>query len=247
MARFVREIMNPELFAIRPDVHSADVLDAILEFGITAVPVLDDERRPIGVTSLRDLIREGGAPRISTPALSVAVDASVEDAARILAESGHHHLVVVGSDGRAVGMVSSLDLLRAALGLPAKYPSAFPHYDAVMGVSWSDMAPFDAEHVEAAPRDPGVFVLSMGGIRRPESDLWVEPAPALRTRLVELLGLPEGDVPGLARILARRDLRFRYATVADSALRESVARRLRARIEGAPLPRDAPPIGVTSS
>ena len=44
MARFVREIMNSELFSVRLDAHKEDALDALLEFGITAVPVLDDER-----------------------------------------------------------------------------------------------------------------------------------------------------------------------------------------------------------
>jgi CBS domain-containing protein len=238
MARFVREIMNPELFSVRVGVRSADVLDAILEFGISAVPVLDEERRPIGVASLRDLVREGTEPHIATPALSVGVDASVEDAGRIMAESGHHHLVVVGGDGRAVGMISSLDLLRATLGMPPKYPNTFPHYDAAMGVFWTDTAPFDVDHARTAPDGPGVLVLSMGGVRRSESDLWAEPTSALRARLIELLDAAPEEQSTLSPILKRHDLRFRCAAVADRALQASVSRRMRERIEGAPLPRD---------
>jgi CBS domain-containing protein len=236
MARFVREIMNPELFTVRRDARSADVLDAILEFGITAVPVVDDERRPIGVTSLRDIARDGSDPLISTPALSVPADASIDDAARILAESGRHHLVVVGGDGRAVGMVSSLDLLRAVLGLPGRYPSTFPHFDAATGVSWTDIAPLDVEHARAAPTGAGVLILSTGGVRRSERDLWVESPSALRVRLLELLENPPIDIPALTRILERSDLRFRCAAVADVTVRESVVRRMQARLEGRPPP-----------
>jgi CBS domain-containing protein len=117
MARIVREIMNPEVFTLRPEVRAEDALEVILELGITAVPVLDDERRPIGVTSLRDLVRGGSDPRISTPASTLSADTSIEEAARAMVASGYHHLVVIDNDGRAVGIVSSLDLLRALVGL----------------------------------------------------------------------------------------------------------------------------------
>jgi CBS domain-containing protein len=242
MARFVREIMNPEVFTFRPDVRLDAALDAILEFGITAVPVLDDERRPIGVTSLRDLVREESEPRISAPAISISAGASIEHAARVLAESGRHHLVVVGSDGRAVGMISSLDLLRAIIGLPASYPATFPHYDAALGVSWSNVTPFDTEHVGCAPVESGVLVLSAGSAGHTESDLWVEDCLSLRTRLVEMLEITQNDSPALARVLERRDLRFRCAIVTDQAVRGSVMRRIRGRLDNAPLPRDAAPI-----
>jgi CBS domain-containing protein len=239
MARFIREIMNPELFTLTPDVRADDALRAILELGITAAPVVDGEQRPIGVTSIRDFLRDGLPAPVSSPAVSVPGDATVEEAARIMTESGRHHLVVVGGDGRAVGMLSSLDLLRALIGLPAAYPATFPHYDATLGVAWSNRIPFDADHVAAAPEGAGVLVLSAGGIGRTECDLWVESSAALRPRLVELLQGPACDEASLASILARRDLRFRCAATTDVRLRNSVARRLRDRIDGAPLPRDA--------
>lgn len=239
MARVVREIMNAELFTVRPDARADHALEAILEFGINALPVIDDERRPVGVTALRDLVRAGREPRYSTPARSVSLDTPIEEAARVMAESGHHHLVVVASDGRAAGMVSSVDLLRALVGLPAKHPSTFPHRDPELGVSWSDASVLDDEHVDVGPEGGGVLVLSIGGVGRTETDVWVEDCAALRTRLVELLEIPQDDTPALARILQRRDLRFRCAVVADASLRGSIAQTLRARIGRAPLPRDA--------
>ena len=242
MARVVREIMNPELFSITATSRASDTLEAILDYGITAAPVLDDERRPIGMTSIRDLLRADDGGHIVSPALSVGVDATIEDAASTMAESGVHHLVVVAGDGRAVGMLSSLDLLRALVGLPAGHPATFPHFDPELGVAWSDMKPFDALHVEAARNEPGVLVLTSGGVGRTECDLWVEASAGLRSRFVEMLAAPEREPLALARILARRDLRFRFATIDDPRIRGSVARRVRERIDGAPLPRDVSPV-----
>lgn len=240
MARVVREIMNPELFSVTTTSRRADTLDAILQYGITAVPVLDTEHRPVGVTSIRDLVRGDEELHVASPALSVALDASIDDAARRMAESGVHHLVVVGGDGRAVGMVSSLDLLRALIGFPAKHPATFPHYDAELGVAFGDMVLFDAEHINEAPEGPGILVLSIGGVGRTECDVWVESSMMLRARLDEMLRPPPESAPELARLLERRDLRFRCVEVADRQLCESMARRLRARIESVELPRDLP-------
>ncbi len=56
MARFVDEIMNRELFSLGPNDPAARALEHLLSLGITSAPVLDRQRRPIGVASLRDLI-----------------------------------------------------------------------------------------------------------------------------------------------------------------------------------------------
>jgi CBS domain-containing protein len=241
MARFVREIMSSELFHVDPYVDRHAALEALLRRGITAVPVLDDDRRPIGVSTLRDIVDEARANKVSMPARTVAMNASVEDAGRTMVEAGTHHLVVVGSDGRAVGMLSSLDLVRALLGNPPAHPIALPHRDAELGVVWIDPLPFDAEHVACAATEPGVLVLSAGGLGRTESDLWVESSETLRSRLGELLEQPQKDA-ALAHVLEHRSLRFRCAVVSEPRHRNDVVRRMRARIDGAPLPRDVPPI-----
>ena len=118
----VSEFMSRELIYLeagsRLDLAKAPILD----FGVTAVPVLDEEHRPIGVVSLRDLVRADRPPRMSSPARSILADAPLDQAARILAEESLHHLVVVDGAGRAVGMLSALDVLRALVGLPAAAP-----------------------------------------------------------------------------------------------------------------------------
>lgn len=248
MASFVREIMNPEVFTVTADSRAKDVLEALLEYGVTAAPVVDDARRPIGVTSLRDLLRdEGNQSHISAPAITVGIDAKVDDAARVMAENGLHHLIAVGADGRVAGMVSSLDVVRAMVGFPVQHPATFPHLDTTLGgvvLSWSDPLPLAPEHLRAVPSTPGVLVLSQGGVKRVEHDVWAEPCNVLRTRLVELLETPQDD-PRLAKLLQKQPsskskppdvLRFRFAEVADPHERTSIARRICDRIQAMPLP-----------
>lgn len=235
MAMTVREIMNPELFTLSETMRADDALDALLELEITAAPVVDADRRPLGVATLRDLVLDRIKPPECAPALAVDANLDVEEAARMMAETGHHHLVVVGSDGRATGMVSSYDLMRALVGLPPKFPATFPHRDSNLDVTWTDPAPLDGEHASSAPRGPGVIVLSTGGKNRRETDLWAESAVAIRARLVDLLELPKSADSAVAHVLARGDIRFRCATIDDYTHRARVAERLRERIARVPV------------
>jgi CBS domain-containing protein len=233
MAQTVRDVMNPELFAVEPGVQIEALLDSILALGITAVPVLDAEHRPVGMTSLRDLVRRGSAHPISTPALMIPLNASIEDAAKMMAEAGRHHLVVVGSDGRAAGMLSTLDIVRALVGYPSQHPASFPHYDSELGVAWTNPLPFDSEHVAHAPQGAGLVVLSSGGVGLVESDVWVEECDGARARLAEMLTAPPPPKSPLAEVLLVPNLRFRFATCTDAALRASALRLLHTRIQRA--------------
>jgi CBS-domain-containing membrane protein len=113
----VRDFMTPKLVYVRDDTRPQVALHPILEMGITAVPVLDGEHRPVGVISLRDLVENprGDIRPMSKPALLIQATASIESAARMLSEAEEHHLVVVDAGGHAVGMLSSLDVVRAFL------------------------------------------------------------------------------------------------------------------------------------
>jgi CBS-domain-containing membrane protein len=125
----VEEIMNPKLLYIGDGDRVALARRHIIEFGITAVPVLDETHRPVGVVSLRDLAADDGARfKPSGKVETVKATASLEDGAKLLAESEYHHLVVVDDKGVAVGMVSSLDFVRALVGLPPRHPDKFQRF-----------------------------------------------------------------------------------------------------------------------
>ena len=119
----VHDIMNAKLLYIDAGDRPSLARRHILAFGVTAVPILDETHRPVGVVSLRDL---QGEEVVSNPTVSTVKNTdSIEDAARFLASTDHHHLVVVDAKGVAVGMVSAVDFLRALLGMAPRHPPAF--------------------------------------------------------------------------------------------------------------------------
>jgi len=129
MDRTVADIMNPKLLYIGAGAPLSLARAQIVEFGVTAIPVLDESHRPIGVVSLRDFARDDER-RVEPSAVvhTVRSDASVEDGARTLAALDVHHLVVVDSRGVAVGMVSALDFVRASIGVPPRHPASFERF-----------------------------------------------------------------------------------------------------------------------
>jgi CBS domain-containing protein len=129
MKTTVKDIMSRSLLYLAEGTRAALAREQILRFGVTAVPVLDEDGRPIGIVSLRDLLAADGPCEPKAPVFSIASSTPIESAARALAESDYHHVVVVDEGtGRAVGMVSTLDLLRAMLGMPPRHPAAFESF-----------------------------------------------------------------------------------------------------------------------
>jgi CBS domain-containing protein len=122
----VADIMNRELVYLADGARAELARGPILAFGITAVPILDEDERPVGVVSLRDLL--DGAKASRGEIATVEDTATVHEAAERLGRTDYHHLVVVDRAGRAVGMVSALDLLRALVGQSPRHPSAIPAF-----------------------------------------------------------------------------------------------------------------------
>jgi hypothetical protein len=238
MARTVREIMNQEVLTIAPDMPLADARQQLRAFGVGAAPVVGDDRRPVGVLSIKDILDLNGiaADRMSRPALCAPSSALVEDAARQLAVTRVHHLVVVDGGGGTVGMLSTLDLLRALLGLPTPHPAAFPHWDASTETSWSDDAVLDEDHADSAPAGPGVLVISTSFVGESESVMWVESCEDVRARALAMVTWPTKQESPLVKVLARPGLRFRAARLADEAKRARVLATLLDRLAHTPPP-----------
>lgn len=241
MPRTVQEIMNHELLAITPELPADEARDLLRAFHIGAAPVLDDAGRPVGVVSLRDPLERGGRTReyMSRPARCIPVSTPVEEAARQLARSDAHHLIVVDSAGSVVGMLSSIDALRALLDLPARHPETFPHWDHATGTSWTDEWPLEEDAATNAPSGAGVLALTIGHLGDPDSVLWAESCGNIRQRVLHLATTHAATDPDLTRVLARRGVRFRATAVSDETAQARIVALLRDRIA------NAPPSGAT--
>lgn len=116
----VNELMTASVVTARPH-QSIEHVRAMLEKnGISAVPVVDTELRPVGIVSLTDLAQDlkAGAA-ISTvmteKVYSVPLYDDVSTAARVM-RNHRIHRVVVTNEQKVVGMLSAFDLLKLVEG-----------------------------------------------------------------------------------------------------------------------------------
>jgi CBS domain-containing protein len=231
MAITVREVMNRELFTLRPSERVDDAVRFLVGLGVSGAPVAD-ECVPIGVVSLKDLldVRLRGdtvGERMRSPVVSIDEDLHVDAAARVLAEHGVHRLIVVDAAGRGIGIVSAVDLLRGLLGVPAVHPPAFPHLDPRTGLSWTDDAPLDAVHVDRSPRGPGLVVLVRGAAGVRERVIWAESTDDIRGRLRAMIAPTEHESITLRQLLLRPEtVRFRVAPSTSTAEQRRALRRV---------------------
>lgn len=226
MAHRVREIMNQELFAVSSDDDADRVRRYLVALGITGAPVVDKDHHPEGFVSLRDLMDAHEQPvlmRMSAPPDCIDADATIEHAADVLAERNRHHLVCIDEQGRAIGMVSSIDIVRALRGHAVPHPDSFPHYDRALGLGWSNEHPLDGSGVEYAPHGPGLYVLILGHTGAPDEVVWSEASHDVRARLIDMLSMPHTAPPHLQDFIAHGQLRFKAASAPSArALKEAM-------------------------
>lgn len=126
----VRDVMTPEPLTCRPDDHVMDAAARMQQHHVRHLPVVDGDERVIGMLADRDIRTAVGDPdrwmddvtpgleelrvssAMSSPAITVEADAPVGEVARCLVELEVGALPVV-EDGRLVGIVSYIDILRA--------------------------------------------------------------------------------------------------------------------------------------
>jgi hypothetical protein len=231
MANRIAEVMNGEVLCFEPDAPARTALELMLTLGVTTAPVIDERGHPIGVTSMRELALAKPhallAEHLRGPALVARPDTSLTEGARLLDEADVHHLVVVDEDGRLVGFVSSLDLLRGLTGAPARHPDTFVHWDPAAGTAFSNERVLDPEHVDGVPHAPGLLVISRGGVDRPERVAWVEVVDDLKGWLNEYFNHPGELAQRAGWATSDGALRYRYTELADRRQCEETAFRVR--------------------
>ncbi len=136
-----KDIMTTKVVAVGPEMPINAIAALLLERHISAVPVIDEDRRVLGIVSEGDLMRRGEAARrrswwlatfgeaedlarefvkthgqrardvMTREVLTVSEGTPVAEIAELLEKKGIKRVPVV-RDGRLVGIVSRADLLR---------------------------------------------------------------------------------------------------------------------------------------
>ena len=219
MAKYLGEVMNHGLFSVAQDDRMQEVRSHFRTLGVAAAPVVDDKGRPIGFLSLSDMVDVAGEVRVDSvmtaPADPIDRMATIEQAAAKMAERNRHHLVVVDDEGRAVGFVGSLDIVRGLIGAATPHPEAFRTYDSTTGATWSEEAPLTMDHVDAAPDGPGLLSLIRCQVGEPDRVVWSAASRNVRTRAIGILSGAEPTTLHLSEDLEAGRLRFRAAASAQ--------------------------------
>jgi CBS domain-containing protein len=128
----VSDVMTKEVVTVGPEEGFKTCVDLLRIHEISAVPVVDEEERLVGIVSEHDLLQKeerqdsrghksrkaGGRTAgevMTSPAWSIGPDASLAEAARLMHGKKVKRLPVVDGARRLVGIVSRADLLKPYL------------------------------------------------------------------------------------------------------------------------------------
>jgi predicted transcriptional regulator len=123
--RRVRDIYHKGVILCKPDSPLQEVVRVMADTEVHAVMVTEHEGDPpIGVVSHVDVIAHYGenlstihaCDVMTANVISIAEDATLEEAAKKLLESNIHRLLVVNEDGRSLGILSTTDIIREIRG-----------------------------------------------------------------------------------------------------------------------------------
>jgi CBS domain-containing protein len=164
MQKTVKDVMTRTVVVVRDSTPFKELVRRMQEHRVSAVPVVDEDGRAIGIVSEADLILKEdqfleGEPHLferrhhrierekhaagtaaalmTSPAVSVGPDASLAEAARLMTKHSVKRLPVVGADGRVMGIVSRSDLLKVFLRSDAEIVRAIRE-DVIRRTLWID-------------------------------------------------------------------------------------------------------------
>lgn len=122
------ELLSPELTCLDTELEAARAAQLLEIAGVTSAPVLDDNQVLIGMVSTTSLARIrlesaelhgfGGAVELevedamSTEVVTLSQQATLGEAARLMAARDLDRLPIVTDDGHLVGAISAMDLVR---------------------------------------------------------------------------------------------------------------------------------------
>jgi CBS domain-containing protein len=116
----VRDIMVDRVFTVGPEATVDDAVSRMLNHQVSGLPVIDDQRRLVGVVSEIDIIdlvynadldQSTVVDYMTHEVRCLEADASLDDAAKIFCTQTIRRIPIV-QEGRLVGIVSRRDLIR---------------------------------------------------------------------------------------------------------------------------------------
>lgn len=121
----VREIMTGNPACCAPETNLEDVARLMADNDCGEIPVLDEQGRPMGVVTDRDIacraVAEGKDPKrtkagdiMSTPVVTATPETSVDDCCATMEENQIRRVPVVDESGACCGMVSQADIAMSA-------------------------------------------------------------------------------------------------------------------------------------
>ena len=115
----VADYMTKNVITIKPDSTVSDAIKLIEKTGHDGFPVVDDNNVVVGYISSRDLLRKDDNVKIKdvmTRQLFVAREyMDLRDAARVMFRTGHSKLPVVDENGRLMGILTNMDVIRSQI------------------------------------------------------------------------------------------------------------------------------------
>ncbi|MCO4813444.1 MAG: CBS domain-containing protein [Flavobacteriales bacterium] len=112
----VEEIMNTPVVITQKTIKVLNLKDRLDRKGINAIPVIDGDGSISGIVSSSDIVACHDESLLVKDIMSDFVHVllpnnRVKDAAKIMVKHGVHHLVVM-EDGKVMGMLSSMDVMK---------------------------------------------------------------------------------------------------------------------------------------
>ena len=134
MEHKVEAVMTSQVVTVRPSSPFHELVRLLEQHHVSALPVLDDSGRLVGIVSEADLLIKEGYPHGATdagrlakaagtraaevmaaPVITVPLGTLVKDAVRLMRRLGIRRLPVVDSRGGLAGIVARSDLLKVFL------------------------------------------------------------------------------------------------------------------------------------
>ncbi|MFT5780459.1 MAG: CBS domain-containing protein [Crocinitomicaceae bacterium] len=112
----IEEIMSTPVVITHQGVKVQYLKDLFIRKNISAVPVLEEDGEISGIVSSSDLVACHDDSLLVKDIMSKRVHIGVKnnqlrDAAKVMVKHGVHHLAVM-DDGKVVGMLSSMDIVK---------------------------------------------------------------------------------------------------------------------------------------